>query len=531
MEKISTAEDVVVQMRDYCSGQNSDASALITVLTQYMNNTGEYRKQWADYLGLEGLNILSTGGGEQIFYYLMTFLLHATGKQEIYKALLKYCAADNTITKENKYFLYYQFIGYNFLNPNIVDDEIGDLIDDLYTDIYCEYKKELENSLHFVNEEQRNEDIVIVFISQVLNTGHGPTKTLLDRCYILEKYLNKRVYIINTAEFMTRYGRIPCFNIKTSNYIKDYNKIEFMTWKDKSFAFMQCPRNMPDMSVIKEILNVVQSEKPYFILNIGGSSIVSDLCSNIVPTLTIGTVPSGRTMTRGQFQTIGRTVMDCDRKWLEKHNMPESAIIESVFTSAFKEQTYHYTRAELGLPENRFIAVLIGGRLDAEIDEACMGLLERLFKKDIFVVFVGHFDKYTEYAEKSDTFKENTRYLGFQDDVLAVDEICDVYINPKRVGGGTSAAEALYKGLPVVTFDFGDVGVGAGADFHVKDYDDMYKHILRYASDRDYYEKMSEKATERAQHLMDSKTEFMRIINVMVHSEQFEKGENLLTNR
>ena len=88
---------------------------------------------------------------------------------------------------------------------------------------------------------------------------------------------------------------------------------------------------------------------------------------------------------------------------------------------------------------------------------------------------------------------------------------CDLNINPKRIGGGTSVAESLYMGLPVVTFDYGDGGLGAGSDFHVDNYDDMVEQVLRYASDKQYYQEMSQKAKERASVLTDSEKSFLNI--------------------
>lgn len=520
MDEKKIVDEVLTQMREYCSGLNRDWVSLNDTFEKYMENDEDYRREWADYLGIRGLNILQVSQvGE--FYYMMTFLLHATQKKDIYKALLQYCIVDESITKEMKFFIYYQLIKFNFSNPDVPDEEIGDLMDDLYSHIYVEYKKELKEDLQYISKETRNEDFVMVFISQVLGVGHGPTKTLLDRCYILEKYMNKKVYIVNTAEFLSQYQKIPCFDIREGSYIDAYSQKNSLTWRDRSFAFMQCPREMPDVDIIREILDVVKSEKPYFILNIGGNSIVNDLCSNIVPTLTIGTVPSSRARTLGQFQTIGRAITDGDRKWLSKHHMEEDSIIESLFTSAFREQTHQYTRDQLGLPNDRFIAIMVGGRLNEEIDTECMKLLERLVEADIFIAFMGNFDKYAQYAAESEIFKKNTVFLGFQSDVLAVNELCDLYINPKRVGGGTSAAEALYKGLPVVTLDFGDVGLGAGLDFHVADYEAMYEQVLKYANDKEYYEEMSRKAKERAEKLTDSKSEFVRVIQTMEKSKQF----------
>lgn len=107
---------------------------------------------------------------------------------------------------------------------------------------------------------------------------------------------------------------------------------------------------MPQVTIIRQILDVIKEEKPYFILTIGGNSIVSDICSNVVPTLTISTVPSERAVTRGQFQAIGRKVSEEDILWMKKHDYSKEHIIESLFTSAFKKQTHRYTREQLGLP-------------------------------------------------------------------------------------------------------------------------------------------------------------------------------------
>lgn len=514
-------EMVLLQLREYCSGLKDNIYELDDVFRRYMENDEEYRNGQKERLAVEGLNIVHIYSQRKNYYYIMTFLLHATKSKEIYKELLRYSISDNSITKESKYFLYNQFICCNFLESDLADGEIKDLLDDLYSHIYQAYKEEIAEEYEFIQKEDRNQDFVMVFVSQVLDMRHGPTKTLLDRCYMLEKFLNKKVYIVNTAELLSKYQMINCFDAMGANYIEAYSDINHLSYKGKEFAFFQCPADMPQVSVIKEILDVVKSEKPYFILTIGGNSMVSDICSNIIPTITIGTVPSNRAVTRGQFQTIGRKITEEDRKWMQKHHLAEDHIIESLFTSAFKEQKHHYTRRELGLPEDKFICILVGGRLDEEIDSDCMDMLQRLADAGIYIAFIGVFNRYQKYADQNETFRNNSINLGFQDDVLAVDECCDLYINPKRIGGGTSAAEALYKGLPVVTFDFGDVGVGAGADFHVSGYEDMYNHIMKYVKDKEYYAEMSTKARERAACLTDSKTEFIKIIQKAEESDRF----------
>jgi hypothetical protein len=488
------------------------------VFHNYMQNTAEYRTENAEFLAEKGYVLAEqTGHG---YYYVMTFLLWATKSVKIYKAILKRIMQDDELTKENLFFLQGQLGRFSFLNGEVMDSEIADLSDDLYFRVYDAYWDELNQDYSYIPKESRNKNLVIVVITQVLSMMHGPTKTLYDRCYILDEYMQKKIFVINTAEQMTPYQSVACFNQAVGNYVEEYNEVNCIEYQGKNFEFFQCPQEMPQVPIMRELMNAVQRLKPYFILTIG-NSLFGDLCSNIVPVVALSTVPSDRMKTKATFQIIGRRVNDDDRTWMRKHGMSEDCIVESLFTSSFKPQTHQYTRTQLGLPENQFIVQLVGGRLDEEVDEDCVKVLVRLAEKGIFIAFMGKFEKYNSLIEQQEILKKQSSFLGFQDDVLAVNECCDAYLNPKRVGGGTSCAEALYKGLPVVTLDYGDVGVGAGADFHVADYEEMYQRVIKYAEDKEYYAQMSQKARERAELLTDSKTQFVEAIHKIEESKRF----------
>ena len=515
-------ETVILMIKEYCLKTNQwSLDELETIFGFYMEQEEVYREKNKKRLLDECVKVVQNAELEKDYYYITSFLVRATKSRELYCELLSRCIKDKTITKENKFFLYYQFVRFNFTHPEIPNSEVEELMDNLYSKVYEEYFHEISCNCNLISKEERSSNLVIVLISQVLEENHGPTKTLLDRCYILQKVLKKNVYIINTAEFLTDYGNINVYGQEKAGYLEEFSKREFLEYKDEKFAFFQCSREMPSVDMIHEILEVVKQEKPYFILSIGGNSIVSDMCSNLVPTIAVSLVPSEKTMTRGQFQVIGRKISDKDLKWMQKHGYPKEHMIESLFTSAFKPQTHKYTRKDLGLPEDKFIVAIVGGRLDWEIDDTCMKMLLRLMEEGIYIVFMGQFMKFDMYAKKNAILQKQGIYLGFQEDVLAVNECCDLYLNPKRIGGGTSVAEALYKGLPVVTMDYGDGGLGAGKEFHVSDYEEMYELVLKYANDKEFYKLMSEKAKERAQRLMDSKKEFVKIIETMENSKLF----------
>lgn len=514
-------QEMVEVLRDYCSGDLDSIFDLDDKCQEYMENNEEYRKENAQALAIQGMNIFSMTQNLRNAYYLLSFLLWATEDLTVLKTLLRYCIVDDLLTKEQKFLVYYQGQRWVFLHPSSGDTEVSQLFFQLYSQIYDSFCSALQIEKRFVPVNERNEDVVVVLISQVLQSVHGPTKTLFDRCRVLKNRLNKEVFIINTAELTGDYKILNYFRVSIGGYMEEYSKANVLAYEGDEYKFMQCSSDMPKEEGVREVIRRIRELNPYYIVTIGGNSIVSDLCSNYYPTLVVGTVHSALSMTKGQFQAIGRSITEEERQWLSSHGHGEEHIIESLFTFSFEPQTHTYTRAEFGLPEDRFIVELVGGRLDAEVDEDCRSLIRRLMEQGVYFVFLGVFNRYEEYAKEDEVFAENSAYLGFQEDVLAIDELCDLYLNPYRVGGGTSAAEALSKGVPVVTFNYGDVGIGAGEAFHIASYEEAYDVIMRYQGDKEFYERQSQAAKERAKRLTDSDGEFIKVIEEMESRQAF----------
>ena len=147
------------------------------------------------------------------------------------------------------------------------------------------------------------------------------------------------------------------------------------------------------------------------------------------------------------------------------------------------------------------------------------------------MAFVGKFLTYEKYIKEIPELERKVYNLGFADDLLAWMEVCDLYINPNRIGGGTSAAEALFKGVPVITMRYGDVYVLAGEEFSTESYDTMPQLILKYKNDKDFYHKMSELAKERGKSLIDSAENFQQVIEEyqcrMIKKEQQMRRETV----
>lgn len=190
----------------------------------------------------------------------------------------------------------------------------------------------------------------------------------------------------------------------------------------------------------------------------------------------------------------------------------EENLIEGIFTFALKEQLEITSRQKEGLPCGQFLLAVVGGRLDYEVTNEFLDMLETLVSEEIGVVFIG---KFTGFAKKMALYpkiKPYAYYLGFCTDVLSKLEICDLYVNPIRKGGGTSVVEAMSKGKPAVSVNLGDVGSILGEKFCCKDYEEMANIIKHYAQDQAFYEEKAQEAYRLAEIYMDNDNVFKRIL-------------------
>lgn len=413
------------------------------------------------------------------------------------------------LVEENRYFIYNQLGMYGFRWKNGIGADNAWRCRMMYRDIYYGYRKLLDITPNVVPIEKRNKQVVVFIISQFLNELHGPTKTVLDRCEVIAEKMGATPVILNTAELGSRLGYIPYYQPLFGSYREQLCDIGKVEYHGREFPYHQYSLVMPNPKEIASLLQTVKQLNPYCVIQIGGNSICADLCSNYYPVITVGTVPSSIMTSEGQFMLKGSPVTDKDRNYIQKLGFSENYLQYGLFTWSYKEQTKHFTRQQYKIPEDAFTIVIVGARLDYEVNDSFIEeVLIPVMEQGIIPVFVGLFDNYHKVAEKYPLLQERSVFVGFVDDILAVDELCDVYVNPHRSGGGTSVVEAMVKKLPPVSLDYGDVALGAGKEFCVADYSEMVKRIIKLRDDAGYYEQMSEKAYQRMKYVTNSKEIF-----------------------
>ena len=133
---------------------------------------------------------------------------------------------------------------------------------------------------------------------------------------------------------------------------------------------MQISEEYPIHIKLEIMLKVIKNIKPYYILSIGTGSMLADLCGHMVPVACMALAFSTLPHTKNKMKILGRKLSE-----QEKEIYKDEDIIESRFTFELKPQKEHYTRETYNLPKDRFILVIVGIRLEYEIDDEFMKLL------------------------------------------------------------------------------------------------------------------------------------------------------------
>lgn len=427
----------------------------------------------------------------------------------------------NSILSTNaKYYLLYQCAAKSFSNKKFLDKNTHTYIRKLYNSIYQDFYTEFVNDLQFIPKQKRDKKLILVFTSQFLDLNHAPTRRVLNRCIDLN-LLGYKTILINTAEAVSLVESFPLCKAVAPNYINKFSQYNSIDHEEHSIPYFQCTNNMPNTKEIGMILNMVKKSKPYLVFSFGNFNITSDLINNIVPVANIS-LESKIPITKSLFHIKGTNITNKDIKTLEKFDFTEKNLLINKFTYYLKEQTKQLNRKNLNIPDNKFIITLIGSRLTEEVDEHFIEALLKTTSNNTHIVFIGIFNKYDTLADKNKLFKNSTTNLGRQNDVLAILECCDLYVNPPRAGGGSSSVEALSKGVPILTLRSGDVYTNAGEEFSVKNTKQLIKKINLYALDKKYYKKMSKKAIKKAKTLTETKKPLKKLIKTIKKNPLFK---------
>lgn len=435
---------------------------------------------------------------------LLSMLMKLEYLPEHTNAYLTALLKNPDFNEANYYFIWNQFKGLVFKNLLAVDETTSEFLDCLYKESYKRYMERAKTVLEKIPSQKRHPDRVLILTIQFIGKNHAPTKTVLERCRTYTE-MGKEVYLINTTEQYTSQGYIPLFNAQMGTVAPGDDLAEILSMDgERKIWYRQLDNDISIWDRFLLLVEYIKQIKPKYILSIGTGSMLADLSGNMVPCASMSLVFSTLPKTENCIKILGRNLSQN-----ELGNVEMGGIIESCFTFELKPQKTKFTRRQYQIPEDKFVLVIVGIRLDFEINSKFCNMLEKVCKNGCFVVFAGVYDTYHKIEESNPLLAQNSTFIGYCNDMLALMEICDLYVNPKRFGGGFSVIEAYTKGVPGVYLKTGDVYTAGGEDFSVNDFDEMEQTILRYKGDRNFYKMMSDRAKKRAK-LMTSSLKAMK---------------------
>lgn len=393
-------------------------------------------------------------------------------------------------------------------------------VDDLYWEVVDAWSDVLSEYLSPIPREERNKNRVVVVMLHFLNKTIAPTKTALERIKTLQDEMGKEVLCIHSREQYTNVGSLPFYGIVSGTCNENYNGLHKVDIEGQKINLYQPPFNMPDYGEYIKILTMIREYNPYEVIVLGDNCVLGELCAQMIPTVCIPMMFSSIPVKRiNEYVAIGKSLTDADKEYITGAGGDLENYIESTFTFELISQNKKLSREGLGLPKDKFIVSVVGIRLDYDITEEFLNKLLELTEKGIHIAFAGKYEKYNVLCESNSLLRDNSTFVGYQNDILAFQEVCDLYVNPPRSGGGFSVVEAFYMHKPGVTLGYGDVAASSGKNFWVDNLDEMMETIIRYKEDKAFYEEMSEKAYARSLELFDSKGALQHII------DEVEKGK------
>ncbi len=451
---------------------------------------------------------------ESILYALKAVLLlnpkgcsDETRKNAFY-ILLYITSLTDVLNMQERWGMYLNLVYLSFVYNDYDDYKTG--VRNAYSLIesYFEELVKKSNKLSLVDNKSEfgEENSIVIVTSQFLREGHAPTRRVLDYAYTLKHDLEMSVIIINDAG-------LHCEKAWNHyNYIQEYNNIDSYSYKGVDFPFYQVKNEMPDEDEIILLYDRIREYKPKLVLNVGANSIVSDICRLFAKTASIPCaidIP----ISKSEYLLLPRNKRESDSVVLNSI-LPYQRILCTKYNYIYpKKNTKNYNRDMFNVSENAFIVAVVGNRLDEELNDDYLYIINRLLNSSDRILFmvIGEVVDNERIKRIVDNY-DSICFTGQIPNAGDILTLIDIYINPMRSGGGRSAFEALYHGKPVISLKYGDVWGTVGDDFTVNNYDEMFVQAIKLYEDHTYYMSISQKAKTRADELEDMKTTFSELL-------------------
>ena len=203
-------------------------------------------------------------------------------------------------------------------------------------------------------------------------------------------------------------------------------------------------------------IDAIEMQKPEFIIDISlGGTVVAAIFQESVSVIHIPlTGYSSGAVFDGY---IAKSKLLCAKENEFFHSIEESKICEAAINIPYHcKQNKIYYREDFGFQTDDFILVTVGNRLKYEMDIDFVKTVQGALKENPRYkwIIVGN-DLGEEIYRAVDELVKlgQIKLWGFENDLVALYKICNVYLNPNRMGGCGSMELAMALKLPIALTD------------------------------------------------------------------------------
>ena len=212
---------------------------------------------------------------------------------------------------------------------------------------------------------------------------------------------------------------------------------------------------------------------------------------------------------------LARDKAVCLRENQRYHAVLENQMYDSFGLLPVPDSKAEYHRTDYDLRKSDFILVTVGNRLATEVTKDFTDSIGAMLKEhpNMRWILVGEgTPDYIDTEYESLVSNEQILKWGYEDDLPALYNICDVYVNPRRMGGGASIYWAMYQGIPLAMLSApSDILPVVGVENTVGDtYEQMIEYILNLFDDAIFYQKEKSKFQKRAEYLSKRQAEIVQ---------------------
>lgn len=458
----------------------------------------------------------------KLYMYILTYLLSVTSDNdvllEIGRILVSY---DYTIE---------EYLSLNFALTNLIftNTKLGS--QEIYKNRltvrkkYCDQITDnLKEYVKYIPYNNRNKKRVVLLVEPFLGEKHAPTSRAINLYMVLKDMGYETIIISSSILELNLFYADLTYEPKYMNSLTRNTQMLSMNCFGKTIELKNYYyTNQNFLADLESAVSEVRNYNPEFIIEVGGNNILADICSKFTTVLS-------RSCAATLPVTLSKYVLDFfeDETILGNQVLAEQCLIKIPNVTIFQPLQEPVVRSQYNLSAEDFVIAIAGNRLDHEITEDFLAMLQRVLDKNekVKILFIG-----TCHALEQ-RLKTNPQmfFSGFVESFANTIEICDVFVNPPRQGGGTGAILAFEKSIPVLTLSDCDVASYVGEEFVCQNIYEMENCLERYIIDKEFYEKQRKACHEI--HLMKTKTldtirEEMTVFceNVKEHIFEDEKG-------